>query len=107
MVERTDLKWGLPDSRGNTMFLSPNSRETAGRGIFSIRGQSASNSNSNCLSIGIGLEGVTKERDENFLDQGENNRMHYFETKLDLNGHQENEAAFGCKQFDLNGFSWS
>lgn len=89
------------------MFLSPNSKETAGRRIFSVRGQSASNSNSNNLSIGIGLDGLTKERDEDFLDRGETNRMHYFETKLDLNGHQENEAASGCKQFDLNGISWN
>ncbi|PKI34092.1 hypothetical protein CRG98_045549 [Punica granatum] len=34
-------------------------------------------------------------------------RMPYFGTKLDLNAHQENEAASSCKQFDLNGFSWS
>ncbi|KAK4790542.1 hypothetical protein SAY86_017846 [Trapa natans] len=107
MVERTDLKWGQPDPRSNTMFFSPNSKETSGRGMFSLRGPSASNYNPENLSIGIGLEGTTQERDENFLDQGENSRIHYFEPKLDLNGRQENEAAFRCKQFDLNGFSWS
>ncbi|XP_059296927.1 myb-related protein 2-like isoform X3 [Lycium ferocissimum] len=33
-------------------------------------------------------------------------KLSYFEPKLDLNMHDENDAASSCKQFDLNGFSW-
>ncbi|CAK9179165.1 unnamed protein product [Ilex paraguariensis] len=34
-------------------------------------------------------------------------KLPYFSPKLDLNAHDENDAASSCKQFDLNGFSWS
>ncbi|OWM78801.1 hypothetical protein CDL15_Pgr002972 [Punica granatum] len=109
VMERIELKWGPPDSRGNAVFLSPNPNETADRRVFSITGQPGSNTNSNNLSISIGLKGGTKGpgEDEDFLDRVESDRMPYFGTKLDLNAHQENEAASSCKQFDLNGFSWS
>ncbi|KAG5582718.1 hypothetical protein H5410_053345 [Solanum commersonii] len=33
-------------------------------------------------------------------------KLSYFEPKLDLNMHDETDAASSCKQFDLNGFSW-
>lgn len=31
----------------------------------------------------------------------------YFAAKLDLNSHEDTDASSSCKQFDLNGFSWS
>ncbi|PRQ45952.1 putative sterol 14-alpha-demethylase transcription factor MYB-HB-like family [Rosa chinensis] len=31
----------------------------------------------------------------------------YFAAKLDLNSHDDIDASSSCKQFDLNGFSWS
>uniref|UniRef100_A0A7N0T6F8 HTH myb-type domain-containing protein n=1 Tax=Kalanchoe fedtschenkoi TaxID=63787 RepID=A0A7N0T6F8_KALFE len=34
-------------------------------------------------------------------------RMPSMEPKLDLNSHEEHDASRGCKQFDLNGFSWN
>ncbi|XP_006338935.2 uncharacterized protein [Solanum tuberosum] len=33
-------------------------------------------------------------------------KLSYFQPKLDLNMHDETDAASSCKQFDLNGFSW-
>ncbi|XP_009630167.1 myb-related protein 2 isoform X1 [Nicotiana tabacum] len=33
-------------------------------------------------------------------------KLSYFAPKLDLNIHDETDAASSCKQFDLNGFSW-
>ncbi|KAK8508772.1 hypothetical protein V6N12_034876 [Hibiscus sabdariffa] len=35
------------------------------------------------------------------------NRLPYFGTKLDLNVHEDNDAASSCKQIDLNGLSWN
>lgn len=107
-MARIELKWGPLDSSSNTAFLSPNSEETADRRALSVMGQSASNSNSNNLSISIGLRGGAKggDEDKDFIDRVDDNRVRYFETKLDLNDRQVNEAASGCKQFDLNGFSW-
>ncbi|XAR68675.1 hypothetical protein NMG60_11003884 [Bertholletia excelsa] len=34
-------------------------------------------------------------------------KLPYFAPTLDLNVHDENDAASNCKQLDLNGFSWS
>ncbi|KAJ4969780.1 hypothetical protein NE237_002879 [Protea cynaroides] len=34
-------------------------------------------------------------------------RLPCLTAKLDLNAHDENDASSSCKQFDLNGFSWS
>ncbi|CAM8897609.1 unnamed protein product [Rhodiola kirilowii] len=34
-------------------------------------------------------------------------RTPFFEPMLDLNSHEEHDAARSCKQFDLNGFSWT
>ncbi|XP_065852217.1 myb-related protein 2-like [Euphorbia lathyris] len=48
----------------------------------------------------------SKQQNEN-MSQGY--RLPYFDTKLDLNSHDEIDAAAasGCKQLDLNGFSWN
>lgn len=107
---RIELKWSPADPSSNMAFPSPNSQETAERRMFSIMEPPASNSIDNNLSISAGLKERTKGGDENgdLLDGMENNGMHCFDTtKLDLNARQENEAASGSKQFDLNGFSWT
>lgn len=38
---------------------------------------------------------------------GQEYKLPYFGPKLDLNTEDETDAASSCKQFDLNGFSWS
>ncbi|KAM7251830.1 hypothetical protein ACFE04_023713 [Oxalis oulophora] len=69
------------------------------------------------LSMSLGLHADNGNGDNNRMDslKLENDsstsshgyRMPCFATKLDLNRRDENEAASTCKQFDLNGFSWS
>ncbi|XP_039067505.1 myb-related protein 2-like isoform X2 [Hibiscus syriacus] len=62
------------------------------------------------LSMSVGLQGEKghpnnngrKEDQESFKLQTVN-RLPYFSTKLDLNLHEDNDAASSCKQFDLNG----
>lgn len=58
---------------------------------------------------------LRKERAENEavpgkMKYGKNShdyRQSNFETTLDLNIHDENDASSNCQQFDLNGFSWN
>ncbi|KAK4792021.1 hypothetical protein SAY86_022456 [Trapa natans] len=109
VMEPIELKWGPLDSSNNAVILSKRSQETLDRRVLSVVGQPASNSNTNNLSISIGLRRGSNGRDvdDDFLDRVDNARMKCFEMKLDLNDRQENEAASGCKQFDLNGFSWN
>ena len=74
------------------------------------------------LSIGIGLEGDRGVRErwnakDGLVDRGnsgtrgqDSSNVPYFSAKLDLNAHQDHEndsSSSGCKQFDLNGFSWN
>ncbi|KAI5664737.1 hypothetical protein M9H77_24060 [Catharanthus roseus] len=86
------------------------------------------------LSMSIGLQGgwntniysekgITEtNRDTKFFDQpcsrhdavptvkqrsSQEYKMPFFAPKLDLNTDDETDAASKCKQFDLNGFSWS
>ncbi|KAK6937529.1 MYB-CC type transcription factor, LHEQLE-containing domain [Dillenia turbinata] len=88
------------------------------------------------LSMSIGLQGgkeigkgsyaeesfERRDGDNRFLNQTHNrtvsvqredgkifneHRVTYFPAKLDLNVHDENNATANCKEFDLNGFSWS
>ncbi|KAJ9541290.1 hypothetical protein OSB04_027796 [Centaurea solstitialis] len=88
------------------------------------------------LSMSVGLESsewntdrsyseqqfTCREEDTVFMDRVTRNRsdpiklenrdmtqkfpLPYFEKKLDLNAHDENDAASSRKQFDLNGLSW-
>ncbi|KDP20269.1 hypothetical protein JCGZ_06855 [Jatropha curcas] len=125
MLHQTELKWG----EDNKMFLSPMGNN-AERRIFS------SERSSSDLSMRVGLQGESrnpcsgfsegryKERndDDKFPDQTKKTadsvklqnenispgyRLPYFATKLDLNTHDEIDAASTCKQLDLNGFSWN
>ncbi|XP_059647297.1 myb-related protein 2-like isoform X2 [Cornus florida] len=87
----------------------------------------------NKLSMSTGLQGakrnssnhsegrfIEKHIDLNFHDETTNvadsvtneklpqgYKLHYFETSLDLNAHDEVDAVLRCKPFDLNGSSWS
>ncbi|GMI65272.1 hypothetical protein like AT3G04030 [Hibiscus trionum] len=53
------------------------------------------------LSMSVGLQGEKGHPNNN------SSRLPYFATKLDLNVHEDNDAASSCKQFDLNGLSWN
>ncbi|OAY41949.1 myb-related protein 2 [Manihot esculenta] len=128
MLHPTELKW-VENLRDSKMFLSPMGNNTESR-IFSTE-RSSSN-----LAMRVGLQGesgkastsFTEERykgrndDDNFPDQTNKRtdsvklqhdnistgyRLPYFATKLDLNSHDEIDAASNCKQLDLNGFSWN
>ncbi|KAK9291059.1 hypothetical protein L1049_009244 [Liquidambar formosana] len=127
-VQQTELKW-RDDLKEKRMFLSSMGKDTERR-LFSME-KSCSN-----LSMSIGLQGENGDgsssyperrfkggnEGNNFLDQTNNRtdsvkqesdkisqgyRMPYFAAKLDLNSHDENDAASSCKQFDLNGFGWT
>ncbi|CAK9188136.1 unnamed protein product [Ilex paraguariensis] len=78
----------------------------------------AMKTNSSNLSMSIGFQGGTWNANSSYpegsLAKLENEKMSsqrykvpYFGPKLDLNAHVENDAALSCKQFDLNGFSWT
>ena len=127
-LQQTELKWG-EDIRDNKMFLSSVRNDTERRTFSAER--SCSN-----LSIGVGLQGERgnvsssfaearfkgRSEDDSFQDSSnkridaiklENEklspgyRLSYYATKLDLNSHGEIDAASGCRQLDLNGFSWN
>ncbi|KAA3472788.1 myb-related protein 2-like [Gossypium australe] len=71
------------------------------------------------LSMSVGLQGEKghgsfsegkfngRNEDQEGFKLQTVNRLPYFATKLDLNVHEENDAASSCKQFDLNGLSWN
>uniref|UniRef100_A0A2N9IXQ6 HTH myb-type domain-containing protein n=1 Tax=Fagus sylvatica TaxID=28930 RepID=A0A2N9IXQ6_FAGSY len=128
MLQKTDLKWS--EELKDSMFHSSMGKDVERR-MFPVE-RSTSN-----LSMSIGLVGEKgngsnsysaarfkgRDSDESFLDRSNNRaesvklenekisqgfRLPYFAAKLDLNSHDENDsAAASCKQFDLNGFSWS
>ncbi|XWS58283.1 hypothetical protein CRYUN_Cryun08bG0020500 [Craigia yunnanensis] len=121
LLPQTELK-SFDYMKDNKMFLSSIGKDVERRMFFADRSSSD-------LSMSVGLqgekgngsnnnsnfsEGKFKGRNEesSFLNQGNKradtvNRLPYFATKLDLNVHEENDAASSCKQFDLNGLSWS
>ena len=107
------------DIKENKMFLSSIGKDAERRMFFAdrsssdlsmsvgLQGEKGNGSNNNRFS-----EGKFKGRNEDFLDQENKradtvNRLPYFATKLDLNVHGQNDTASSCKQFDLNGLSWS
>ncbi|KAL5767949.1 hypothetical protein ACOSQ2_014732 [Xanthoceras sorbifolium] len=128
--KETELKWG--ENMKENKFLSSIGKDNKERRLFS-----SERSPGGDLSMSVGLQGEKgngssnsffegrfkgRTEDEHFLDQTnkradsvklekEKNspgyRLPYFATKLDLNSHDENDVASSCKQFDLNGFSWS
>ncbi|XP_011011690.1 PREDICTED: uncharacterized protein LOC105116174 isoform X3 [Populus euphratica] len=127
-LQQAELKWG-EDLRDDKMFLSSLKNDTERRTFSAER--SCSN-----LSIGVGLQGERgnvsssfadarfkrRSEDDSFQDTTnrridaiklENEklspgyRLSYYATKLDLNSHGEIDAASGCRQLDLNGFSWN
>lgn len=120
--KETELKWG-EDMRENK-FLSSIGKDNKERRLFSTE---RSPGGGDHLSMSVGLqaekgngssnsffEGRFRGRieDENVKLEKEKHssgyRLPYFAaTKLDLNSHDENDVASSCKQFDLNGFSWS
>ncbi|XP_021663715.1 myb-related protein 2 isoform X2 [Hevea brasiliensis] len=128
MLRPTELKWGV-NLKENKMFLSPVGNNTESR-IFSAERSSGD------LSMRVGLQGEsgntsssftegrykgrnddgnfpeqTNQRTDSVKLQNENvspgYRLPYFATKLDLNSHDEIDAASSCKQIDLNGLSWN
>ncbi|XP_021283548.1 myb-related protein 2-like [Herrania umbratica] len=120
LLPQTELK-SFEDIKENKMFLSSLGKDAERRMFFADRSssdlsmsvglQEAKGNGGNCSSFS---EAKFKGRneDDSFLDRGnkradEVNRLQYFATKLDLNVHEENDAASSCKQFDLNGLSWS
>ncbi|XWS64635.1 hypothetical protein CRYUN_Cryun05aG0019900 [Craigia yunnanensis] len=109
------------DIKENKMFLSSIGKDAERRMFFADRSSSV-------LSMSVGLQGEKgnvnknssfsegnfkgRNEEDSFLHQGNKradtvNRLPYFAIKLDLNVHEENDAASSCKQFDLNGLSWS
>ncbi|XP_022720073.1 myb-related protein 2-like isoform X3 [Durio zibethinus] len=81
-------------------------------GFQGEKGHGSNNNNNNSSSNFSERNFEGRNEEDSFLDQGNKraetvNRLPYFPTKLDLNVHDENDAASSCKQFDLNGLSWS
>ncbi|CAN1245714.1 Myb-related protein 2 [Linum grandiflorum] len=88
------------DIRNNNMFLSSLAR-TATKTVF------PNDRSTSDLSMSVGLH-VDRGNVNGRLSEGRyKGRMPYIGTKLDLNSHDENDATSGCKQLDLNGFSWN
>ncbi|XVF06239.1 hypothetical protein REPUB_Repub06bG0030600 [Reevesia pubescens] len=110
-IDEDPLK-SFEDIKENKTFLSSRGKDAERRMFFADRSSSdlsmsvglqgekghGSNNNNRCFS-----EGKFKGRNE----EDTVNRLPYFATKLDLNVHEENDAASSCKEFDLNGLSWS
>jgi hypothetical protein len=108
MLQKTELKWS--EDLKESMFHSSIGKDAERR--MPVERSSSD------LSMRIGLQGENgngsnncsvgrfkgRDLDDSFLDR---NSLPYFPAKLDLNAHDENDAATSCKQFDLNGLSWS
>ncbi|CAI0384018.1 unnamed protein product [Linum tenue] len=128
MLQQSDIRWREDMKENNNIFLSSLGK-TAERRVFPTD-RSASD-----LSMSVGLhaggnasnmfsEGRYKGRTETDIFPDQTNKqsdsvipekeklsqgypLPYFGTKLDLNSHDEIDATSGCKQLDLNGFSWN
>ncbi|CAN1132263.1 Myb-related protein 2 [Linum perenne] len=128
MLRQPDIRW-RDDLKENNMFLSSLGR-TAERTAF------PTDRSPSDLSMSVGLhvdrgnanarlsEGRYKGRNDNDMFPDQNSKksdsvilekeklspaysLPYIGTKLDLNSHDEIDATSGCKQLDLNGFSWN
>ncbi|BBN69284.1 Homeodomain-like superfamily protein, partial [Prunus dulcis] len=128
MLQKTELKW-CEELKENNMLLSSISNDAAKR-MFPVERRSSDLSMSiGCQGERWNINGNSEERlkgrstDVSFLDRTNNRAdsakaetekvsrgcrsVPYFAAKLDLNTHDDNDAPSSCKQFDLNGFSWS
>ncbi|XP_042480524.1 myb-related protein 2 isoform X2 [Macadamia integrifolia] len=127
MPDQTEPTWDR-DLKGNKIFPSSMRRDTE-RVTFPIQRSSTD------LLMSIRVQGEKRQdgcsfyegtpkgdEDEHFLQQTNTRRsaiepenektlkdfrLPHLTAKLDLNAHDENDASSNCKQFDLNGFSWS
>ncbi|CAN1245715.1 Myb-related protein 2 [Linum grandiflorum] len=116
MLRQSDIRWREDVKENNNMFLSSLAR-TATKTVF------PNDRSTSDLSMSVGLhvdrgnvngrlsEGRYKGRSDNDMFPDQSNKksdsLPYIGTKLDLNSHDENDATSGCKQLDLNGFSWN
>ncbi|XP_010257718.1 PREDICTED: myb-related protein 2-like isoform X2 [Nelumbo nucifera] len=127
-LEQPEHAWG-EDQNENKMFCSSKGRDTE-RIMFPMK------RNSSDLTMSIKVHGekwnassffteaTTKEGDEDDsfhyqtgarrpVTNVENEKMSkgfrlpHLTPKLDLNSQEENDSTSTCKQFDLNGFSWT
>ncbi|CAN4118254.1 unnamed protein product [Withania somnifera] len=125
-IQHAEIRW-CDNLKENRRLFSP---ANEGREQAFTR-----DTNCNNLSMSIGLQDVKLNGSMNHLDGNFNRterdvkpfhqvanrsesvserrkspqeyKLSYFEPKLDLNMHDETDAASSCKQFDLNGISWS
>ncbi|KAM0989748.1 hypothetical protein ACFX13_008439 [Malus domestica] len=121
MLQNTQLN--LCDDLKENMFLSSISKDAEKR-MFPAATRSSD------LSMSIGLQGENwnidskgRDTDGSFLGRTNSRAdsakvegakvsqgyrsVPYFAAKLDLNAHDDNDTSSSCRQFDLNGFSWS
>ncbi|XP_050213469.1 myb-related protein 2-like isoform X2 [Mercurialis annua] len=113
---QTELKW-VEDLEDNKIFHSERSCNDLTMRV-GLQGENRNTSS----SFSEGRRYKETNNGENFPDQTnktvdsaklENEnisngyRLPYFSTKLDLNSHDDIDAASNCKQLDLNGFSWN
>ncbi|KAE8686628.1 Myb family transcription factor APL [Hibiscus syriacus] len=96
-LRQTELK-PFEEIKENKMVQS-STRKIEGKNMF-FADRSSSGSD---LSIMVGL----REKSNGFNNRNGEDGLHYFATKLDLNVEEENDVASRCKEFDLNGLSWS
>ncbi|XP_058078184.1 myb-related protein 2-like isoform X2 [Magnolia sinica] len=73
---------------------------------MSIRVQGAKGSE-NTISEAILHERHAEEHSLGNGNPSKGFRLSYLTGQLDLNAHDENDVASSCKEFDLNGFSWT
>lgn len=109
MLQQTELKWrkDLKESK----FLSSMGKDR-GHGELSIGSGSFPDGRFKASNEDEHFQDQTNKKPEGAKLENENLLQEYrlpcFSTKLDLNTHDhENDVASGCKQFDLNGFSWN
>lgn len=120
LLQHSDLRWP-EDLKENKLFLSSSARNMSDLSMrVGFQGEKGG-----CSSMSF-CDGKMKGRDEDGdaeseakrrldsarreserLSQQGYRRLPYFETKLDLNVHEDTDAASSCKQFDLNGLSWT
>lgn len=127
--QHSGLKWQDHDLKENRMLISSTGKDRESR-MYAVE------KNSNDLSMSIGFHGEKAsgsrsysegrfkgtDKDHCLLNQTNNKtdlvkpenekitqgyRLPCFAATLDLNARDENDAGSSCKQFDLNGFSWS